>query len=140
MPSTRLERIQEQLVQEISDILRREVRDPRIGFVTITGAKVSPDLRHARIFVSVLGTPEEQEAALAGLASASRFIRAAVARRVDLRVVPELRFVRDVSVERGIRIHELLEEAKREQPPPVTEPEHESGDDPGGGRGPASGA
>ncbi|MBI3911866.1 MAG: 30S ribosome-binding factor RbfA [Armatimonadetes bacterium] len=115
MPTTRQERIQELLVHEISEILRREVKDPRIGFVTVTGAEVSPDLGHARIYVSIMGSDAERAAGLRGLNSASRFVRREFGRRAKLRIVPEIRFSLDTGIERGARIQELLLQAKREQ-------------------------
>src|SRR3712207_2556399 len=106
MPSQRQRRVQEMLVQEISDIVRRQVKDPRIGFVTITDAEVSPDLRNARVFVSALGSEEEKAAALAGLRSAAGFIRSEFGRRASLRFSPVIEFRPDASLERGARIHE----------------------------------
>jgi ribosome-binding factor A len=117
MPGARRERVEELIVREVSDILRREVKDPRIGFITVTGAEVSPDLRQARVFVSVLGSEEEREAALKGLNSAARFIRSQFGKRVEMRVTPEFTFRFDTSIERGARIHDLLQQVQREQPP-----------------------
>lgn len=131
MPSQRQRRIQELLVQEISDIVRRQVKDPRIGFVTITDAEVSPDLRNARIFVSALGSAEEKTAALAGLRSAAGFIRGEFGRRANLRFSPVLEFRDDPSAERGARIQELLASVRQEE---RDEPEPAGS---GGGRDPA---
>lgn len=114
-PSTRQRRVQELLVQEISDILRREMKDPRIGFVTLTDAEVSPDLRHARVFFSVLGGPEEREAASRALNRAAGFIRSEFARRARMRYVPEIRFEFDPSIERGARISRLLEQVRQDE-------------------------
>jgi ribosome-binding factor A len=114
MAGGRRERVEELIVREVSDILRREVKDPRIGFVTVTEAEVSPDLRQARVFVSVMGSDEEREAALKGLNSAARFIRGQFGKRVAMRVTPELTFRFDTSIDRGARIFELLEQVRRE--------------------------
>jgi ribosome-binding factor A len=115
VPGGRRERVEELIVREISEIVRREVKDPRIGFVTVTEAEVSPDLRHARVFVSVLGTEEEQAASLKGLNSAARFIRSEFGKRVSMRVLPEFTFKIDTAIAHGARIHELLEQVKREE-------------------------
>jgi ribosome-binding factor A len=115
MPSTRQRRVQELLVQDISDILRREMRDPRIGFVTITDAEVTPDLRQARIYFSVLGSGEEREETGKALNRAAGFIRGEFAKRAQMRYVPELRFVFDSSVDRGARLNALLEQVRQEQ-------------------------
>jgi ribosome-binding factor A len=111
----RKERLEELLKREISDIIRREVKDPRIGFVTVTDAEVSGDLSFARVFVSVLGSEEQQAAALKGLNSATRFIRGEFGQRIKMRQVPEISFRFDKSIQHGARIHELLEQVKREE-------------------------
>jgi ribosome-binding factor A len=115
MAGTRRERVEQLIVREVSDILRREVKDPRIGFVTVTDAEITPDLGYAKIFVSVLGTAEEQEAALKGLNSATRFIRSAFGKRVTMRTLPEFTFRIDTAIAHGARIHELLEQVKRDE-------------------------
>lgn len=114
MPSTRQRRVQELLVQEISDIIRRDLKDPRIGFVTITDAEVTPDLRHARVYFSVLGKPEEREETGKALTRAAGFIRSEFARRAQMRYVPDLRFEFDPSVERGARISQLLAQVRED--------------------------
>src|SRR5262245_28654708 len=124
MPGTRRERVEELIVREVSDILRREVNDPRIGFVTVTDAEISPDLRAARVFVSALGSSEEVAAALQGLNRAAGFIRGEFGRRANLRFNPTIEFRVDPSIERGARIHQLLaglretEEHEPESPAP----------------------
>ena len=104
----RQEKIQEQLVQEVSEMIRRDLRDPRLGFVTLTGAEISRDLRHAKIFVSVLGDEAAQTQSLKALNSASGMLRGEFARRAHLRVAPDLSFHNDVGIARGQRIFELL--------------------------------
>lgn len=131
MPSTRQRRVQELLVQEISDIIRREIKDPRVGFVTITDAEITSDLRHARIFFSVLGKPEEREDTGKALTRAAGFIRSEFARRAQMRFVPDLRFEFDPSVEHGARISQLLaqvrddDEAAAAEAPASSEPDPE---------------
>jgi ribosome-binding factor A len=115
MAGVRKERLEELLKREISDIIRREVKDPRIGFVTVTDAEVSGDLSFARVFVSVLGSEEQQAASLKGLNSATRFIRGEFGQRIKMRQVPEISFRFDKSIQHGARIHELLEQVKREE-------------------------
>src|SRR5262249_29914893 len=115
MAGVRKERLEELLRREISDIILREVKDPRIGFVTVTDAEVSNDLSYARVFVSIMGTPEEREASLKGLNSATRFIRGEFGHRIKLRQVPEVSLRLDTSIQQGARIHELLEQVKHEE-------------------------
>jgi ribosome-binding factor A len=114
MPSTRQRRVQELLVQDISEILQREMKDPRIGFVTITDAEVTPDLRHARIYFTVLGSGEEREETGKALNRAAGFIRAGFAKRSQMRYVPELKFVFDSTIDRGARLNALLESVRQE--------------------------
>ncbi len=105
----RRERINELIRKEISELLRREVKDPRLkGFITITEVSVSPDLRHAKVFVSVMGTKEEWKHSLDGLAAASGFLRRELGERLSLRYTPELSFERDQSIEQGSRLLELI--------------------------------
>ncbi len=120
--SVRQEKVQEQLVQEISDIIRRDLRDPRLGFITLTGAEVSRDLRHAKIYVSVLGDEEARKQSLKALNGAVGLLRGEFARRAHLRVAPELEFRLDQGIERGQRIFELLHSVEHElQPQPEDE-------------------
>jgi len=104
----RQEKVQEQLVQEISELIRREIRDPRVGFVTLTGAEITRDLRHAKVFVSVLGDETARVESLKALNKASGLLRGEFARRAHLRVAPDLEFRFDEGIERGQRIFELL--------------------------------
>jgi ribosome-binding factor A len=109
-------RLAEELKNEISAIVSREVRDPRIGFATVTQVKVSPDLRYARIYVSVLGSPEERRQSLDALTGAIGFIRKQIGSRIRLRYTPELSFAYDESVEQGDRMMRLIDEIKKELP------------------------
>lgn len=111
MASRRIERLNEQLKREITTILRNEVKDPRVGWATVTAARVTPDLSLARIFVSILGEEAEKEEALAGLRAAASFIRTELGRSLRLRRVPELRFEIDRSLDYAMRIERLLHEA-----------------------------
>jgi len=106
----RANRLAEEMKKEISDILREEIKDPRVGFVSVTRVEVSPDLRYARAFVSVLGDPEEQQQAEKALKKATGFIRTQLAHRIRLRYTPELSFKLDGSIEHGVRIASLLDQ------------------------------
>lgn len=112
--STRLPRVAEQIRRELSELLRLEVKDPRVGFVTLTDVEVSSDYAHAKVYFSLLGDAAQVEEAQAGLASAAGFLRREIGRRMKLRVVPELHFVHDTSIERGMRIDCLIEQALAE--------------------------
>ena len=115
MQGRRVDRIEEQLRIEISEILERELQDPRAHFVTVTGVKVSPDLRHARVFISVLGGAEERKKALQGLRSAANFVRRSLGKRLHhLKRIPELVFDYDESIDKALRIEELLDQIKSE--------------------------
>ena len=106
----RADRVGDQMKQEIADILMRKIKDPRIGFVTVTDVDLSDDLRNAKVYVSVYGGDDQKKASLEGLKSAASFIRSEVGRRMRLRCVPELLFRFDATVERGAHIMELLRE------------------------------
>ena len=105
----------ETLRQVITEGLAREVRDPRIGFVTVTGVLVTPDLSHARIMVSVPGEDAGQARALEGLQSAARFLRVRAARALSTRIVPELHFELDQGIAHAARINQLLQDIRREE-------------------------
>ncbi|MQA88943.1 MAG: 30S ribosome-binding factor RbfA [Gemmatimonas sp.] len=107
----RTDRINEQLRQEISLLIRDEVRDPRVGLATITAVETSPELDHARVYVTALGEEREKEEALAGLQSAAPFIRGLLGRRLHIRRIPELHFEMDRKLENALRIEQLLREA-----------------------------
>jgi ribosome-binding factor A len=115
--SRRPEQVAETLRQVITEGLAREVRDPRVGFVTVTGVLVTPDLSHARVMVSVPGEEADKSRALEGLQSAARFLRSRAARALSTRIVPELHFELDRGLEHAARINELLEAVRRESPP-----------------------
>lgn len=113
--TTRQEKIQRLLKTEVSDILRREFKDPRLGFVTVTDAEVTSDLRHARIFVSVMGSPEDRETNMAVLRGSARFVRQELGKRIQMKVLPDIEFRLDVSIDQGVRMLELLERIKRDE-------------------------
>ncbi|HLH81346.1 MAG TPA: 30S ribosome-binding factor RbfA [Chthonomonas sp.] len=115
--SVRQQRVQEQLLHEISDILHKELRDPRLGFVTLTAAEISRDLRHAKVYVSVLGDEEAQRQCLKALNGAAGLLRGEFARRAHLRVAPELEFRLDNGIERGLQIAELLRSVENDLKP-----------------------
>ena len=115
--SVRQEKVQEQLVQELSELIHREIRDPRVGFVTLTGAEISRDLRHAKVYVSVLGDEEARTNSLKALNRSSGMLRGEFARRAHLRVAPELEFRFDEGIERGAHIFELLNSVQADLKP-----------------------
>ena len=115
-PSRRPEQVAETLRQVIADALAREVRDPRVGFVTVTAVHVTNDLSHARVMVSVPGEGSEQGRALQGLQSAAGFLRTRAARALTTRTVPELHFELDQGLAHAARIDQLLQEIRRETP------------------------
>ncbi len=112
--SRRPEQMAETLRQVITDALAREVRDPRVGFVTVTAVLVSNDLSHARVMVSAPGEDADKARALEGLQSAAGFLRTRAARALTTRTVPELHFELDRGLEHAARINELLNTIKRE--------------------------
>ncbi|MBN1221047.1 MAG: 30S ribosome-binding factor RbfA [Anaerolineae bacterium] len=114
MPSRRQRKVSELLHREISQLLQHETRDPRLGFVTITGVEISPDLREAQVYFTTLDDTEAEHT-LAGLARASGYFRSQLARSLSLRHVPELTFKLDTSLEHGLRIDSLLDTLKAER-------------------------
>jgi ribosome-binding factor A len=106
----RMRRVNEAVREVVSARLAEGLRDPRIGFVTVTSVDTTPDLRQARVYVSVLGDDEERAATMAGLASAHGVLQQSVARELRMKHTPTLQFVFDESIERGMRISELLDE------------------------------
>ena len=108
--SRRTLQVGEFLREELTDIIRREVKDPRVGFMTLTEVEVTPDLRQARVYVSVLGSDEERAETLKALRSAARFIRFHLKPRLRMRQIPELEFREDRSMEHAQRIDLTLKE------------------------------
>jgi ribosome-binding factor A len=110
MPSGRMRRVNEVMREVIGGTIASELQDPRIGFVTVTAVETSPDLRSARVFVSVLGDEEEREATLAALRSSHGVLQAAVNSQLRLKRTPTLSFLYDDSIERGARLSSLLQD------------------------------
>ena len=110
MASERIRRVDEAIRQVLADVLAGELADPRVGFVTVTDVKTSPDLRAARVFVSVLGDQEAREDSLAGLRSAHGRLQGAVASQLHLKRTPTLEFVYDSTTDRALRVESLLRE------------------------------
>jgi len=112
MPSRRVERLNEQLKREIMDLLRRDLRDPRVHDVTVTAVDVTPDLYHARVRVTSLAQGAERDAILEGLEAAGPFLRGELGRRLRIRRAPELEFSWDLSLDHARRIEQLLAQVR----------------------------
>ena len=113
--SPRIARLRELFKQETSLILRREMKDPRVGFVSVTDVELSPYLSHARIFVSIYGDADAKAKTMAALTSAAGFVRTELAHRIRLRHIPEVSFRLDESIEHGDRVNRLLRQVARER-------------------------
>ena len=111
----RTRQVGELLREELTDIIRRDVKDPRVGFMSITQVEVPPDLRSARVFISVLGSEEERAATLIALRSAARYIRRQLKTRLRMRQIPELEFRDDRSMEHAQQIAETLRQLEQER-------------------------
>jgi len=110
MPTDRTRRVNEAVRHVLSEAITRELKDPRVGFVTVTAVDISPDLRNARVYVSVLGDDEVRAESLAGLRSAHGFLQRTIADELRIKHTPTLTFEYDDSVDRSLRVGELLEE------------------------------
>jgi ribosome-binding factor A len=106
----RMRRVDTAVRQVLGDALSQDLKDPRVGFVTVTDVSTSPDLRHARVYVSILGTPAEQQASLEGLRSAHGYLQGRVARELRLKNTPELDFILDDTAEKAFRLERILED------------------------------
>ena len=116
--SARARRIADQIQRELSELIRLELKDPRVsGLITLTGVEVSPDYSHAKVFFTAIGADSQGIETAAGLQRAAGFLRSQLAQRLMLRVVPQLHFVYDVSVERGMRLTRLIDEAVAQSVP-----------------------
>jgi ribosome-binding factor A len=113
----RLSRIADQIQRDLAELIRLEVRDPRVGMPTLTGVEISRDQSHAKVFFTVIGSPEDIEACGEGLNRAAGFLRSSLARRLSTRKVPALAFAYDESIERGVRLSRLIDEAVAAPPP-----------------------
>ncbi|SDL72839.1 30S ribosome-binding factor RbfA [Sediminibacillus halophilus] len=108
MNELRANRVGEQMKKELGDIIGRKIKDPRVGFVTVTDVEVSGDLQQAKVFISVLGDEKQRHDTLVGLAKAKGFIRSEIGKRIRLRKTPELYFEFDEAIEKGNRIEHIL--------------------------------
>jgi len=113
---SRLARIGDQIQKDLAELIRIEVKDPRVGMITLTGVEISSDYHHAKVFFTTLGGAQSVAKAAAGLQHASGFLRSQLAKGLKLRIVPELHFIHDESVERGIRLSNLIDDAIASQP------------------------
>jgi ribosome-binding factor A len=104
----RQDQLGEVIAEELSDLIRTRMKDPRIGFASVTKVEVSADLRHAKVFISVMGSPEDQHATIRALDHANGFLRHELAQRLTIRYTPEIVFRLDESIERGARVLELM--------------------------------
>jgi ribosome-binding factor A len=129
MPSSRPERVGGQIRSEITEMLSREIKDPGIGFVTVTNVKVSADLQHARVYYTTLGEEGARRDSARALDRAAPYIRRQLAHRLRLRRTPELQFFFDDSIERHDRLERILQEIQqeRESRPPTIESDAEAG-------------
>ena len=113
-PSRRPQRMALQIQHEVGAILSRDIKDRRIGFVTVTGVQMTPDLRHARVFVSAMGNEKEKGASLEALNHASGWIRHELGQRIRIKFMPEIVFLPDTSQEYGEKIDKLLDQIREE--------------------------
>lgn len=126
MSGSRLRRVDEAVRAVLSDAITQELKDPRVGFVTVTAVRTSSDLRHARVYVSVLGDDEARAECMEGLRSATGYLQRLVAREVRMKYTPEITFAYDDSIDRGMRITEILRDLPiGEEPPPEAGGERE---------------
>ena len=122
----RARRVADQMQRELSELIRLEIKDPRVGMLTITEVEVTRDMDHAKVFFTTLGGKPEHDACLEGLQRASGFLRTQLSQRMQLRQVPKLSFVYDHSVERGVQLSQLIETAvaeDRTRNPEAAEPD-----------------
>ena len=110
----RARRVADQMQRELSELIRLEIKDPRVGMLTITEVEVTRDMDHAKVFFTTLGGKPDHDACLEGLQRASGFLRTQLSQRMQLRQVPKLSFVYDHSVERGVQLSQLIESAVAE--------------------------
>jgi len=112
---TRSDRVGQQVLRELPDIIRHELKDPRTGMITFTGADVTRDYSHAKIFFTVLGSDEQKKETLHTLQHAAGFLRSALGHRIKLRSMPQLHFQYDESIERGVFLSQLIDSAVADQ-------------------------
>lgn len=110
MGDLRANRVAEQMKKEMGDLISKKIKDPRVGFVTVTDVEVTGDLQQAKVFISVLGDEQEKHDTLVGLAKAKGFIRSEIGKRIRLRKTPEITFEFDEALEYGNRIEKILKD------------------------------
>lgn len=110
-----MRRVNEAVREVLGEALNQDLKDPRVGFVTVTEVRTSSDLRHARVFVSVYGTPDEQEASLEGLRSAHGILQGRIARELRLKRTPALEFTLDDTAQRAARLERLIEDVMEDE-------------------------
>ena len=115
MPVHRKERLAREIARSVADILQHEINDPRLAFLSVTSAKVSKDLKHARIFISVMGDEKQKKLTMRGLKHAIGFVRSALAGRLHVREVPTVEFTLDDSIDKTFAITKLLDEISAEK-------------------------
>jgi ribosome-binding factor A len=120
--SLRMRRINEAIKEIIATALAQDLKDPRIGFVTLTGVETAPDLAHAKVFVSVYGKKVEKDATLEGLRAARSYLQRLIGDELKLKRIPVLEFVYDASVDQGMRIQALLKSSGADELGPADEP------------------
>lgn len=125
MASRRNDRVRAAMRQEISNMLQRDLKDPRLGFATVTDVRVSGDLQHVQVYVSILGDDVSRQQTMEALESARGYVRSEIGRRVQLRLTPEITFAYDDSIERGARLLRLISEVQSEE---VAAPRDEEND------------
>jgi ribosome-binding factor A len=118
----RQDQLSEVIAHELSDLIRTRMKDPRIGFASITDVDLSADLRHAKVFVSVMGEPEEQRATIAGLNHATGYLRHELAQRLSIRHTPDIAFRLDESIARGAHVLDLINQISTRSPAPEQAP------------------
>ncbi|MRG85355.1 30S ribosome-binding factor RbfA [Salinibacillus xinjiangensis] len=114
MSDLRVNRIAEQMKKELGDIIGQKIKDPRVGFVTVTDVQVTGDLQQAKIYISVLGDEDQKKDTLIGLAKAKGFIRSEIGKRIRLRKTPEISFEFDETIEHGNRIEKILSDLNQD--------------------------
>jgi ribosome-binding factor A len=131
MAEHRQDQLGQVIARELSDLIRLRMKDPRIGFASITGVEVTRDLSYAKVFISVMGSPEEQRETMRGLRHASGFLRHELAQRLTIRHVPEISFQLDESIARGARVIALLDQVSAQRDgsaTPAAKPERDERD------------
>ena len=113
--SRRLSRVEEACKEELAEILQREIKDPRVGFVTITEVKLTADLRHARVFLSIFGSEHESEQSLEGLESARGYLRSQLGKHLRLKYLPEIEFVHEHVAEDALKLDKLMKQLSTER-------------------------